>query len=210
MSDTPYIAQPAQHVGSAQRPSRRSTGTHVHEDILSDRGTTIGLLSSSYTRESSAPNGSLTDAISSSGRTRLTVEKKLCNFCIDTIVTADLKWGLHHTNLETLQKSAAEGCAFCCQLHDDVRSQHRENIKTLNWPLYRWTIRSPERIGESEDVYAGIVFRQVQDLVISHGHRRQTYGRLPESTSARLPERTFYLFQQSGTLASFLKMFELC
>lgn len=201
MSDTPYIAQPAQDVGFAQRPSRRSTGAHIHEDILSERETTIDLLGSSYFRESSALDWFLTDAVSSSGRTRLTVEKKLCDFCIDTIVTADTKWGLHHANVESLQQSAAKDCTFCCQLHDDILSQDRENIESLNWPIYRWTIRSPERIGDSEDVYAGIVFRQVHSLVFGLDRRQ-----IP----VRLPERTYYLFQQSGTLVISLKRFEVC
>ena len=200
MSPINFIPDPAENNERYRRPARRFTGAQENEHSMSRHGSTVDRLSSSYTPGSSPLTVSLAQPVSASGRTRLAVEKKLCEFCVDTIITSDNKWSMHHSNIESLQRSAAQGCTFCRQLCRDVRLRDTKITEPLTWPLYRWTIRSPERLGDSEDTYAIVVFRQAMSIPDGVG----TY--LYSTTApVRLPERMFYLFQQSGMFATFPK-----
>jgi hypothetical protein len=122
--------------------------------------------------------------------TTLMIKKKLCDFCQITIITADKKWGLHHSDHAALRDSARNGCTLCVQLHEDIKTLDA-TPEYLDWPLYRWNIRSPQKGGHDEEIFASIVFRQA----ISVGSDLTTH----KESNTNLPERTFFLFQQSGT-----------
>jgi hypothetical protein len=140
-------------------------------------------------RTSFGPRLSLSGKRASSIRSRPTAEKKLCDFCRDSIFAADEKWGMHHSSFETLLSSKEGDCRLCTQLFKDV-VHCTADPDALIWPLYRWTIRHPQRIENSEEVYAAVVFRQDISL--------QRSAQTNEDPEVKLPERSFLLFQQSG------------
>jgi hypothetical protein len=95
---------------------------------------------------------------------------------------------MHHSSFETLLISKEGDCRLCTQLFEDVN--YIADPDALIWPLYRWTIRHPQRIENSEEVYAAVVFRQAISL--------QRSDQTKEDPEVNLPERIFLLFQQSG------------
>ena len=117
------------------------------------------------------------------------LRKKLCYFCQNTIIASDQTWGWHHDGYEDLRSSADDDCTICVQLCEDLREvPHPES---LAWPLHRWNIQSPRRSGDTEGVHAAIVLRQAVHL----GSDMTSEG----EPSVDLPEKTFLLFQSSGT-----------
>ena len=208
-----YVTEPEEDVELIMklRPSRtwiENTGT---DDLSMRRATTIETLASYHSRGRYILNVPLINppSPSSSGRTRSTIEKKLCEFCTSTIITTDLTWGMHHPSFESLQRSVAEHCTLCCQLANDINNADlddtvlddrnpdddgQDDISKVDWPVHRWSIRSPQRIDDSENVYATLIFRQVTNIVNGRLQQFRFHG-------VRLPQRTFYLFQQGGMLS---------
>ena len=191
--DSPiYTAEPEEDVELATepRPSRRWTEWASSDDVPLRRGATIDSLSSYHSRGRYTLNIPLFNPESSqSGRTRPTVEKRLCDFCTETIITTDLTWGMHHPNRESLQQSVAQQCTLCCQLAGDIDDQRLDDLTGVDWPVHRWSIRGPQRIDDSENVYATLIFRQTTSII-----KYMTFF----GDSVNLPQRAFYLFQQSG------------
>lgn len=142
------------------------------------------------------PGISLSQAKAPSLRTMPLMKKKLCEFCQFTIITTDQKWGMHHSKYATLRDSAHNGCTLCVQLYEDIGIS-RIDPESLAWPLYRWNIRNPQRDGHMEEVFAAIVFRQAVSL--------RSRVRTQDDIITDLPERTFFLFQQSGTTSPSLQ-----
>ncbi|KAF1959997.1 hypothetical protein CC80DRAFT_544450 [Byssothecium circinans] len=141
-----------------------------------------------YSRSSFGPRISLPQRNPSSSWLRRRAEKKLCGFGHGTVIAVDAKWGMHHSSYEALQRSVEEDdCRLCSQLWRDVSSSG-EDPSSLIWPLYRWTIRDPQRIGDSEEVYAAIAFRKAISM---------TSPNAKQNPKVSLPERTSLLFQQS-------------
>lgn len=191
---TPFVAEPEEDVDlvAGTGPRRGWTQAPSNGDTTFKRGATIDSLGSYHSRGPYILNVPLTKWVSLSNRTRPNVEKRLCYFCNSKIITTDLKWGMHHDSYGALQQSAADGCTLCVQLRDDVLQEKPKDPENMSWPLYRWNIRSPERIDDTENVSAALVFRQVINVTSA--------TRLSDDTVVNLPERTFFLFQQSGMM----------
>jgi hypothetical protein len=128
---------------------------------------------------------------------RATLKKTLCDFCQTNVIEADQHWGMHHSDYAALTQSAQDGCTMCLQLHEDISSSQID-IESLVWPLYRWNVKSPQRSGDTEEIHAAIVFRQAVSFgPRTHAGIKRKAGFLRRN--ADFPERTFLLFQHSGT-----------
>lgn len=158
----------------------------THQNLR--RSVTLNQYDSHSSARRYIPTVPLPGAIIPSTRTRPTVEKELCNFCTTTIITSDEIWGLHHSSYDALKTSANEDYTLCIQLCKDV-DEFGQHLPEFRWPLHRFDIRSPERIGDTEDFFAALVFRQAI---------KSTPTSTPWNESISLPERTFLLFQQNG------------
>jgi hypothetical protein len=165
---------------------RRAWSTFRNSPSTLQRRATGGDL---LTPQLSRPSLPLNHSGASTPRTMPLTKKKLCEFCQTTIIAADRKWGYHHSKFSALRDSANEGCILCVQLYEDITVPEIE-YELSAWPLYRWNIRSPQKGGHEEEIFASIVFRQAISI----------QRPLPSQLSSRpdLPERTFFLFQQSG------------
>jgi hypothetical protein len=126
----------------------------------------------------------------SSVPSRATMKKTLCDFCQVNVIQADESWGMHHSDYAALTQSAQIGCTMCLQLHEDIHAS-QEDPESLHWPLYRWNVRSPQRSGNTGEIYASVVFRQAVSL--------DSRVEASLTSKAEFPERTFLLFQQSGS-----------
>lgn len=157
-----YVTEPEEDVELIMklRPSRIWIENTVTEDLNMRRAATVESLASYHSRGGYISNVPLINppSPSSPGRTRSTIEKRLCEFCTSTIIITDLTWGMHHPGFESLQRSVAEHCTLCCQLANDIDSADlddmvledinsddgRQNVLAkVEWPVHRWSIRSP-------------------------------------------------------------------
>lgn len=97
----------------------------------------------------------------------------LCQSCrLDILEGAEL-WGYHQ-----LSPNEADKCLFCSRIREDVVHHLGSHGAETNRKLHWWSVRKPGRIREDSD-FVNVVFTPVAD-----------------STGAKLPVRSFHLFEE--------------
>lgn len=102
---------------------------------------------------------------------------KICAFCDSSILRSNQTWGEHQASISKLEEAASEGCIFCAQLWEDLKTLNSRPAH-LALPVHRWSLRRSARISES-----------LCSLVI-------TFRSFGEGIAT--PTRTFYAFNNEG------------
>jgi hypothetical protein len=91
------------------------------------------------------------ESISESSHPHENNDSALCNFCRDVVLGSREVKGDHYSSLDSVRKAVADHCTFCAKLYVDVLEQStKEQIKSLMWPLYKWTMRSSGRLNNNK------------------------------------------------------------
>lgn len=102
---------------------------------------------------------------------------KICAFCDSSILRSNQTWGEHQASISKLKEAASEGCIFCAQLWEDLKTLHSRPTN-LVLPVHRWSLRRSARISESLCSLV-ITFRSFGEDIVT-------------------PTRTFYAFNNKG------------
>jgi hypothetical protein len=108
----------------------------------------------------------------------------ICDFCADILPQwrNGSIWGEHQANSEDALASVLGRCTFCSQLYGDLVAAELTDVSP--WPIYRWTLRGPNRTKET-DFLLVVTFR-------------------PQKAGSLLRDHIFYLYPEEGEDSDFL------
>jgi len=108
----------------------------------------------------------------------------ICSFCRSSVLQSEKPWDYHHGDAASFRASAGQGCVVCHRLAQDIQQQGLSLEQVLQHKaVYRWTLRATGRIRESRESVV-LTFRNVDAFA-----------------DVKLPDRTFYLFPENGSMA---------